>query len=183
MANHRSQHANEDRLELGAIVTGNMGSAMRMNYTMMGDAVNTAARLESGAKQYGVFTMCSEQTLKQAGPDNFVSRLIDKVKVMGKSEPVITYELLSTKGKATEEAALLVEKFNAAREAFVAQKWDDAEALYRECLELEPHHPDREPGCKTTPSHIFIERCQMYRENPPVAEGETWDGVYTATSK
>ncbi len=154
-----------------------------MNYTMMGDAVNTAARLESGAKQYGVFTMCSEQTLLQAGPENFVSRLIDKVRVMGRSEPVITHELLTTKENDSEQLNQLVAKFNEAREAFVAMKWDEAEALYTACLDLEPFHPDRERGCKTTPSHIFIERCRMYRENPPVPEGETWDGVFTATSK
>ena len=139
-------------LNSGPIVTGNMGSAMRMNYTMMGDAVNTAARLESGAKQYGVFTMCSEKTLQQAGAHEFVSRLIDKVKVMGKTEPVVTYELLSTDRKGTPELRELVEKFNEARALFVAMKWDEAEAKYKECLALEPNHPDREKGC--LPPHL-----------------------------
>ena len=51
------------------------------------------------------------------------------------------------------------------------------------CLDFEPHHPDRDPGSKTTPSHVYIQRCEQYKITPPVAEGEVWDGVFTATEK
>ncbi|MGL1900880.1 MAG: CHASE2 domain-containing protein [Fibrobacterales bacterium] len=166
----------------GQIVTGNMGSSVRMNYTMMGDAVNLAARLESGAKQYGVYTMCSQETI-DATDGTILSRVIDEIKVMGKSEPVITYELLALKENITDILFELVEKFTEARALYTATKWSEAEALFTECLALEPHHPDRAPGCKTTPSHLFIERCQEYATHPPVPKGDVWDGVYTATEK
>ncbi len=166
----------------GQIVTGNMGSAVRMNYTMMGDAVNLAARLESGAKQYGVFTMCSQETL-DATEGDILSRQIDVVKVVGKSDPVYTYELLDKIDTAPPELTELCEKFTQARELYNQTKWAEAEALFTECLDIEPHHPDRAGGCKTTPSHVYIERCQEYATNPPVPPGEPWDGVYTATEK
>jgi class 3 adenylate cyclase/CHASE2 domain-containing sensor protein len=167
----------------GPIVTGNMGSKVRMNYTMMGDTVNLAARLESGAKQYGVFTLCSEETLVIAKGD-LVSRLIDRLCVVGKSEPVKIYELLhKDKGTVPPEILELVKVFTQAREYYEAMEWDKAIETFEACLPLEPHHPERAPGCKTSPSHVFIQRCKDYRENPPVPPGETWDGVYVATSK
>lgn len=170
-------------INTGPIVTGNMGSKLRMNYTMMGDAVNLAARLESGAKQYGVYTMCSKETLDHAG-GNFLSRMIDKVKVVGKSEPVITYELLGIdRETSSRDLVLLCDRFNQGKDLYEKMKWDEAIEIFEECLDLEPHHPDRAPGCKTTPSHVFISRCKEYKKNPPVPQGEAWDGVYTATSK
>ena len=169
-------------INTGEIVTGNMGSAMRMNYTMMGDAVNLAARLESGAKQYGVFTMCSQETI-DATDGSILARVIDVVRVVGKSEPVTTYELLELKKKASPEMFELVKKFDEARELYSSMKWDEAITLFEECQKLEIHHPDREPGCKTTPSEQYILRCQAYKDSPPVPSGEKWDGVYTATEK
>jgi adenylate cyclase len=167
----------------GLLVTGNMGSSMRMNYTMMGDTVNLAARLESGAKQYGVHTMCSKETL-DATKGNLVARMIDKVRVMGKSEPVETYELLGVQGEASPDLIRLVELFAQARILYENMEWNQAIEIYTQCLDLEPYHPDREPGCKTTPSHVYIERCEEYKLNPPQVEtGTVWDGVYTATSK
>ena len=62
-------------------------------------------------------------------------------------------------------------------------EWDKAIELFTQCLDFEPHHPDRDPGSKTTPSHVYIKRCTAYKENPPVAPGEVWDGVFTATEK
>lgn len=193
-------------LNSGQIVTGNMGSKMRMNYTMMGDAVNLAARLESGAKQYGVFTMCSKETLESAidqshmditpedsqaltntqstlPREELLYRPIDKVRVVGKSEPVEIFELLNFKSQASPSELELIELFSLALEQYRLCQWDLAEATFTQCLVLEPHHPDRAPGCKTTPSHVFIERCQQYRISPPVAVGQAWDGVYTATEK
>src|SRR5215510_13985277 len=79
----------------GEIVTGNMGSTMRMNYTMMGDVVNTAARLEAAAKQYGSYILCITNTLQLAGPDDFEWRMIDKVKVVGKVEIIETAEIMA----------------------------------------------------------------------------------------
>lgn len=168
----------------GDIVTGNMGSTMRKNYTMMGDAVNLAARLESAAKQYGAYIQMSEDTQKHLEEGRFIYRSLDTVRVVGKSQPVKTFELLAHTG-CENEASLqkLVEIWEQARNAYLNMEWDKAISLFTECLDYEPHHPDRDPGSKTTPSHVYIKRCEAYKQNPPVAAGETWDGVFTATEK
>lgn len=170
-------------LNSGPIVTGNMGSAVRMNYTMMGDAVNLAARLEEGAKQYGAFTLISEDTLKIA-EGNFLYRWIDKVRVVGKKIPVMTYELLHpNKDEAPSELVKMVETYEEGKKLYEATKWDEAIAKFQECIPFEPHNPEHAGGCKTTPSHVFIGRCEEYKKNPPVPPGEEWDGVYVATHK
>jgi adenylate cyclase len=166
----------------GPIVTGNMGSALRMNYTMMGDAVNLAARLESGAKQYGVFTMCSKETLIQTD-GHFLARAIDRVKVVGKSEPVESFEILEELNVADDSLKTLVELWQQAQEAYFATDWDLAETLFKKCLDLEPFRPDKELGCRTTPSNVFLDRISNYKTNPPVEPGLEWDGVYTAREK
>jgi class 3 adenylate cyclase/CHASE2 domain-containing sensor protein len=169
-------------LNSGPIVTGNMGSTQRMNYTMMGDDVNLAARLESGAKQYGVFTMLSAATRQLAG-DAFVCRKIDVLRVVGKMEPVTVYELLALREDVSVETLQLVDLFEKAWGLYEGQKWTEAIEIFQICLDLEPHHPDREKGCKTTPSHVFIRRCQDYQQHPPVPLGQVWDGVYEASEK
>lgn len=92
---------------------------------------------------------------------------------------------LNSLDAATREAGLLqlVEIWKRARKCYLNMEWDKAIELFTQCLELEPHHPDRDPGSKTTPSHVYIKRCEAYKLHPPVAEGETWDGVFTATEK
>ena len=167
----------------GEIVTGNMGSAMRKNYTMMGDAVNLAARLESSAKQYGAYIQISQATLKGLVPQTIIYRSLDRVKVVGKSEPVDTYELLALQSHATPECLQLVSLWESARQHYLAMEWESAIGLFQKCLPLEPHHPDKDHGSFTTPSHVYLERCQRYQKHPPVPQGQEWDGVYTATQK
>ena len=168
----------------GDIVTGNMGSTMRKNYTMMGDAVNLASRLESAAKQYGAYIQISEDTQKHLEPGKFIFRSLDTIRVVGKSLPVKTFELLA-KSDCDNSDSLnkLVEIWEQARGAYLDMDWDKAQDLFTQCLEYEPHLPERDPGSKTCPSLVYIQRCIAYREKPPVAPGETWDGVFTATSK
>lgn len=168
----------------GDIVTGNMGSSMRKNYTMMGDAVNLAARLESAAKQYGAYIQISEDTQKNLQKGRFIYRSLDTIRVVGKSLPVKTFELLEKRGCSNDKTLRkLVRIWEMARRAYLAMDWDKAIALFSACLEYEPHHPDRDPGSKTCPSLVYIQRCKNYKITPPVAEGEVWDGVFTATSK
>lgn len=168
----------------GEIVTGNMGSSMRKNYTMMGDAVNLAARLESFAKSYGVYIFISENTFNLIDKEVFIIRTIDTIRVVGKKEPVKTYEILSyantPEGERFKAWVILWEK---GRIAYENQEWDKAIAIFKETLKEEPFHPDKDPGSKTTPSHVYIERCLEYQKHPPVAEGEVWDKVYNATHK
>jgi class 3 adenylate cyclase/CHASE2 domain-containing sensor protein len=166
----------------GCIVTGNMGSSQRMNYTMMGDAVNLAARLESAAKQYGVFTLCSEETSKMC-EEKFILRHIDKLRVVGRSNPVDVYEVLDEIALVTPEIEKLIELFHSGLSFYFKTEWDQAIQIFKKTIELEPYHPNKALGCKTTPSHLFIDRCENYKKHPPMSEGVVWDGVYTATEK
>ena len=159
----------------GPIVTGNMGSKTRMNYTMMGDTVNLAARLESAAKQYGVFVMISHFTYDMVKND-FEVRQLDKIRVVGKSEPIVVYELISEKGKWTPEIAKMVDLYSQGIAAFYKQEWDKAIEILMESDKLEPYRG----FAKTTPSKELMKNCQKYKLSPP---GPNWDGVNTLTSK
>lgn len=175
-------------INTGEIVVGNMGSTMRMNYTMMGDSVNLAARLEEGAKQFGIFTAVSHFTLEMDAVDErgnpckvidiVEARLIDNIQVVGKNEPVKIYELVAMKGGLTENEKILFELFSKAREHYVNTKWDKAIELYKEAEKYE-----RFTDSHVTPSAVFRKRAEEYKKNPPVAAGEVWDGVYRMTKK
>ena len=160
----------------GEIVTGNMGSTMRMNYTMMGDVVNTAARLEAAAKQYGVYLLCTTETLQLAGPDDFAWRTIDKVKVVGKFEAIETVEIMGYKGQLPPEQVQMCAIYQQGLELYRQQQWDEAIAKFTESEKLEEVFPRR----PTTPSRVYIERCDFLKENPP---GPHWDGSWALTSK
>lgn len=166
-------------LNSGEIVTGNMGSAQRMNYTMMGDSVNLAARLEESAKQYSIFTQIAGETVKLAG-DEFLFRELDTIKVVGKSVPVTTFDLLYTQKDAPEYLKDLAYKFKKGITAYKSQRFDEAITIFTETLELEWQRFPELKGKKTNPSEIYIKRCQEFKELPPPPE---WDGVYTLTSK
>ena len=171
-------------INTGNIVTGNMGSTMRKNYTMMGDAVNLAARLESIAKQYGVCIHVSEETVQGIVPGTILYRTLDTIRVVGKKKPVATYELLCSKDCPLKETIeKLIPLWEKARQHYLAMEWDKAIELFSQTIELEPHNPDKDPGSTTTPSHVYLSRCAFYKKSPPVTEGETWDGVYTAKEK
>jgi len=163
----------------GEIVTGNMGSASRMNYTMMGDSVNLAARLEESAKQYGIFTQASKETVSLAG-DDFLWRELDTIRVMGKTQPVTSYDLLGLKESAPEHLRTLKEMFEKGLKLYKSQDFTHALESFNVALECEYlRYPDLK-GVKTNPSEIYIQRCEEYILNPP---GTDWDGVYTLTSK
>jgi adenylate cyclase len=161
----------------GPITTGNMGSAMRMNYTMMGDAVNLAARLESAAKQYGIYTMISHFTYDLVR-DRFEARQLDKITVVGKSEPVVVYELLGERGSLDAQTGKLVSVYTEGLEAFYAQKWDRAIEILRESEKLEPYR-EIAPG-NMTPSTRVIGYAEKLKVDPP---GPDWDGVTELTAK
>jgi len=159
----------------GKIVTGNMGSNMRMNYTMMGDTVNMAARLEPAAKQYGVYILVSEFTYA-AVKDKYAWRFIDNVRVKGKSKPVKIFELLSSKEDLSPANSQLIDTFERGIDFFLKQNWASALKEFRNAEKMEEKFPYR----PTTPSAVYIERCEYFQENNP---GKDWDGVWVMTKK
>ena len=159
----------------GQMVTGNMGSEARMNYTMMGDNVNTAARLESSAKQYGVYIQIADSTY-QAVKEKVVVRDLDNVRVLGKNEPVKVWELISEVGQEPDQYKKILPAYHEALDLYKNQEWSKAIDAFKASDELE----EMFGGRKTNPSRIYIPRCEHYLENPP---GEDWDGVWTLTSK
>ena len=161
-------------INTGNIVTGNMGSTMRKNYTMMGDEVNLAARLESAAKQYGAYIhVCKntiDQLVEQKIDSQYIYRSLDIIRVVGKDEPVETFELLAyANDQKADSLHKLCELWAQARSAYLNMQWDKAIELFTKCLEFEPHLPERDPGSKTCPSQVYIKRCLAYKQNPPAS--------------
>ncbi|MBW2330686.1 MAG: adenylate/guanylate cyclase domain-containing protein [Deltaproteobacteria bacterium] len=171
----------------GEIVVGNMGSSVRMNYTMMGDPVNLAARLEAAGKQYGIYTVVSEYTMdlefnrngeKKKIRDMVEARMIDNITVVGKSKPVKVYEVCAMKGNLGDQEKELFKVFDEGMQHYLKMEWDEAIAKFNESLKVE-----RISGGKTTPSEVYIKRCKTFEENPPIAPGKKWDGVFHLAKK
>ena len=162
-------------LNSGNMVTGNMGSSMRMNYTMMGDTVNLAARLEPAAKQYGVYNFVAQNTYK-AVKNEFEWRLLDYLVVKGKKEPVKAYELVSLKGEMDKNQSDLVSAFNEGLDLYFKQEWKSALSKFKEASELEEDFLYR----PTTPSKIYIERCNAFSKKPPPKD---WSGIWAMNTK
>jgi adenylate cyclase len=163
----------------GDLVCGNMGAENRMNYTMMGDTVNTAARLEEGAKQYGIYLATTIETLQAAGKDEFEWRIVDKTRYMGKSEATTTVEILGFKGGISDDLAKAIEIFNEGFELYQKMDWDGAIGKFTESEKYEEEFVGR----PNTPSRRLIDRCNEYKEEPPVSGDNDWDGVFTMTKK
>ena len=163
-------------IDSGEFVTGNMGSHQRMNYTMMGDVVNTAARLEASAKQYGIYIHCTTNTLELAGAAAFEWRYIDRVKVVGKTAAVETVEIMAYQGRLSADQVQMREIYHQGLALYRQQHWDEAKAKFIESDKLEERFPHR----PTTPSRVYVERCDFFKAHPP---DKDWDGSWTLTSK
>jgi len=154
----------------GDMVVGNMGTERKMNYTIMGNAVNLAARLEGVNKQYGSWILASQATLSAAGP-GLLARRMDRVRVVGINEPVQLYEILDLEAEADGETKAVVEAFHKGMDAFEAKEWSEARRLFKAALQI------RETD---GPSEKYLERCEKFLKTPPVA---SWDGVFSLTEK
>jgi class 3 adenylate cyclase len=153
----------------GDMVAGNMGTDKKMNYTIMGDAVNLAARLEGVNKQYNTWILASDNTIWETG-DRFLVRRLDRVRVVGKSEPVQLYNVLDILEDASAEQKNLVTLFHQALDYFEQRDWKKASEGFREVLSME------EDG----PASLYLKRCEQYRANVPE---DGWDGVFNLTEK
>jgi adenylate cyclase len=156
-------------LNTGQVNVGNMGSARRLSWTVMGDNVNLASRLEGITKQYHVQLIISEATYRQVS-DQFVCRELDKIRVKGKNLPVNIYELMDVAAEKSKYEQLL-SQFNSAMNAYRAQNWSEAAEKFADILTTFP-----DDG----PTQIFLERALEFSDNAP--EGE-WDGVYVMKTK
>ncbi|MFY9803449.1 MAG: adenylate/guanylate cyclase domain-containing protein [Candidatus Acidiferrales bacterium] len=156
-------------LNTGLVNVGNMGSARRLSWTVMGDNVNLASRLEGITKQYHVQTVISEATYRQIS-NQFVCRELDRIRVKGKSQPVNIYELIDVVAEKSKYEPLLA-RFDRAMKSYRNQNWSEAANQFSEVLAVFP-----EDG----PSQIFLERAIEFSQAAPEDE---WDGVYVMKSK
>jgi len=154
----------------GSVTAGNMGSDKRFQYTVMGDAVNQAARFEPTNKDYGTTIIMGETTYLQA-KDAIEARLLDLIIVKGKTQPIKIYELLARKGSLSQTKQDVVRFYNQALELHWARRWDDAIESVEKALAL-----DADDG----PSSKLKERVAWYKDNPPA---ESWAGEYVRTTK
>jgi adenylate cyclase len=163
-------------LNTGMASVGNMGSALRYGYTALGDAVNLSSRLEALNKDYGTHIIVNESTYEAAKESGFLFRELDLIRVKGKLQPVVIWELIGSPGADTvygtpEEVRSRVELFERARALYGKRQWQAAQQAFEEIL-------DRWPD--DGPSRAYWKRCQEYLfEEPPAA----WDGVFTMTHK
>jgi adenylate cyclase len=158
-------------LNTDTVVSGNIGSNKRMDFTIIGDGVNLASRLESACKQYGAKILISEFTQRKLR-GTYRQREIDLVVVKGKTQPVGIYEILAYHTRESFPGmGEVLGLFKDGVSAYRARKWDAAIKVFTNCLAINPNDK---------PSKLYVERAQFLKQNPPP---DDWAGVWIMESK
>jgi hypothetical protein len=154
----------------GEVLVGSIGSELMMSYTVMGDTVNLASRLEGANKVYGGRILVSEATIAGAGA-SIEAREIDRVVTLGQTQPQAVFELMGRKGQLTPTQIELRHRFSEGLTAYRAKRWEESRRAFNAALLAAP-----DDG----PSMAFIKRLDSLAAAPP---GDSWDGAWHLDQK
>jgi adenylate cyclase len=158
-------------LNTGVASVGNMGSTLRYGYTALGDSVNLSSRLEGLNKDYGTHILVNETTYLAVKDSGFIFRELDLIRVKGKLQPVVIYELVAFSSALSADTQILLGRFREARELYRQRRWLEAQTAFQSILDQWP-----DDG----PARAYWKRCQEYLFDEPPSN---WDGVFTMTHK